>query len=221
MAWDSVWDGVFRENEWGKYPDENLIRFVAGKYYAVPDRKKIRFVEVGCGPGANLWYLAREGFDAHGIDGSSEAINIAKRRLTAEHLNVELNVGDVMTLPYPDNYFNCVVDIECLYANSKNDTIKILQEIYRVMKIGGYLFSKSITDKMYLGKEQKEVGRMEFNNISDGPVAGKGFARLMSYDDIHDLYGQLFTIETVDLHEHTRNNQTILNSEWVIVGSKK
>ena len=34
MAWDSVWDGVFRENEWGKYPDENLIRFVAGKYYA-------------------------------------------------------------------------------------------------------------------------------------------------------------------------------------------
>ena len=89
------------------------------------------------------------------------------------------------------------------------------------MKIGGYLFSKSITDKMYLGKEQKEVGRMEFNNISDGPVAGKGFARLMNRDDIHDLYGQLFTIETVDLHEHTRNNQTILNSEWVIVGSKK
>ena len=89
------------------------------------------------------------------------------------------------------------------------------------MKTGGYLFSKSITNKMYLGKERDEVAQMEFNNISDGPVEGKGFARSMSQKDIHHLYGQYFTIESIDLHEYTRNNQSLLCSEWLISCSKR
>ena len=221
MVWNSVWDDVFRKNEWGKYPDESLIRFVAGKYYGSPNRKNIKILEVGCGPGANLWYLSREGFNAYGIDGSTEAISIARKRFSEEHLMVELQVCDIMKLQYPDDYFDCVVDIECLYANSFANTELILQEICRTMKPGGFLFSKSITDKMYLGKQRDEVGQLEFNNISDGPAAGKGFARSMSQQRIHQLYGQFFTVEQIDLHEYTRNNQTLLNSEWVIVCSKR
>ena len=152
---------------------------------------------------------------------SNEAINIAKKRFRDEHLKAELTVCDIIKLSYPDNYFNCVVDVECLYANSYANTELILQEIHRIMKIGGYFFSKSISDKMYLGKDREETGRMEFNNISDGPVAGKGLARIMSQDDIIKLYGQLFTIESIDLHEYTRNNQTLFSSEWVIICSKK
>ena len=118
MVWDMVWDDVFCKSEWGKYPNESLIRFVAGKYYGSPNRKNIKILEVGCGPGANLWYLSREGFNAYGVDGSQKAISIARKRFSDEHLMVELQVCDIMKLPYPDNYFDCVVDIECLYANS-------------------------------------------------------------------------------------------------------
>ena len=118
MAWDSVWDKVFSGCEWGKYPNENLIRFIAGKYHTSLNRKNFKILEVGCGTGANLWYLSREGFNAHGVDGSQEAINIARKRFCDENLTVELKVCDIMELPYPDNYFDCVVDIECLYANS-------------------------------------------------------------------------------------------------------
>ena len=221
MVWDSVWDEVFSGSEWGKYPDENLIRFVAGKYYASTNRKNIKILEVGCGPGANLWYLSREGFNAYGVDGSQEAISIARKRFRDENLTGELKVCDIIKLPYPDDYFDSVVDIECLYANSFANTELILQEICRTMKPGGSLFSKSITDKMYLGKQRDEVGQLEFNNISDGPVAGKGFARSMSQQCIHQLYGQFFTVESIDLHEYTRNNQTLLNSAWVIVCSKR
>ena len=31
MVWNSVWDEVFSGSDWGKNPDENLTRFVAGK----------------------------------------------------------------------------------------------------------------------------------------------------------------------------------------------
>lgn len=220
MAWDNIWDNVFRGGEWGKYPDENLIRFIAKTYYSSPNRKNVNMLEVGCGPGANLLYLTREGFNTHGVDGSREAIKIAKERFSSEQLEVQLKVCDIASLPYPDNYFDCVVDIECLYANSFSNTKIILEEIYRTIKIGGLLFSKSITDKMYLGENRKKVGRMEFTNVSDGPVAGKGFARTMTKDEIIKLYGKLFSIESIDLHEYTRNNQTMLNSEWVIICSK-
>ena len=68
--WDKGWDKIFSTQEWGKYPGEELIRFIARNFYAAPNRKDIRILEVGCGTGANLWFLAKEGFNAFGIDGS-------------------------------------------------------------------------------------------------------------------------------------------------------
>jgi len=32
MVWDKIWDKVFTEHEWGRYPAENLIRFIANNY---------------------------------------------------------------------------------------------------------------------------------------------------------------------------------------------
>ena len=54
--WDKGWDKLFSNNEWGKYPGEELIRFIARNYYGVSDRSKVNILEVGCGVGANLWY---------------------------------------------------------------------------------------------------------------------------------------------------------------------
>ena len=60
MSWDATWEEVFRQQEWGKYPGEDLIRFVARNFYNVEKRSDIKILEVGCGPGANLWFIARE-----------------------------------------------------------------------------------------------------------------------------------------------------------------
>ncbi len=73
-SWDPVWEDIYASREWGKYPPEELIRFIARTFYAVPDRKAIRILDLGCGSGAATWYVAREGFSAFGIDGSPSAI---------------------------------------------------------------------------------------------------------------------------------------------------
>ena len=53
-GWDPVWEEIFRSSEWGKYPPERVIRFVARNFYRVLDRKKVRLFKVGCGHGANV-----------------------------------------------------------------------------------------------------------------------------------------------------------------------
>ena len=78
----NIWNNIFiNRDSCGYYPPEELIRFIAKKYYHVTDRKNIKILEVGCGPGGGpSWYIAREGFSYFGIDGSVIAIEKAKKR---------------------------------------------------------------------------------------------------------------------------------------------
>lgn len=96
-SWDSTWETVFQNQEWGKYPGENLIQFVARNFYKL-DRTKINLLEVGCGPGANIWFMAREGFNVSGIDGSETAIMKAEERLQKDALEAQLVVGDIISV---------------------------------------------------------------------------------------------------------------------------
>jgi hypothetical protein len=50
--WDPGWDNIFSKKKWGKYPPEELVRFVGRNYFSVPDRSSISFLEIGCGGGA-------------------------------------------------------------------------------------------------------------------------------------------------------------------------
>ena len=69
------WNEVYGSRGWGKYPPEELVRFAARTFPEAELRRRLRALEVGCGPGPNLWYLAREGFTIAGIDGSANAIH--------------------------------------------------------------------------------------------------------------------------------------------------
>ena len=99
---DPAWEQIFRSRQWGKYPPEHLVRFVAGNFYGAPNRGAVHLLEIGCGPGANVWFMAREGFTVSAIDGSPTAISLAGERLASEGLTADLRVGDFFSLPWPD-----------------------------------------------------------------------------------------------------------------------
>jgi ubiquinone/menaquinone biosynthesis C-methylase UbiE len=219
-SWDPTWERVFQEQEWGKYPPESLIRFIARNYYN-RDRKNVRILEIGCGPGANIWYLAREGFNAYGIDRSRTAIKQAQQRLADERLTAHFKVGDILKLPYPDDYFDVVIDIACLYANPKDAARRMLREVRRVLRPSGQLFSQTFSERMYTGKNRKTVGELEYEDISDGPFAGNGFVRLTDQKTIDELYGTIFTILSVDINDRTEQNGAMRMSEYLIVCRKE
>ncbi len=217
-SWNPLWDKVFSGQEWGRYPSDNLIQFVARNFYK-KERQRVKILEVGCGTGANMWYIAREGFKAFGIDGSQVAVQIARERLQKDRLKAELIVGDIINLPYADNQFDAVVDNECIYANNTDNSKKIIAEIYRVLKPGGLFYSKTFSDKMYLGKHNIRHSEMEYSEISDGPLAGMGFSRLSSKETIKDVYSK-FKFISLDCLEYSSHNRSFVVSEWVVIGQK-
>ena len=53
-SFDNEWEKIHSTQEWGQYPSESVIRFVARNYYRVPDRKQLKFLDFGCGGGVPI-----------------------------------------------------------------------------------------------------------------------------------------------------------------------
>ncbi len=98
---DPVWESISQRRSWGKYPAEALIRVVARDAFAVPDRGVLKALELGCGPGANLWFLANEGIAFDVIDGSATAVARGRERLNRDipRWKGNISVGDVASFP--------------------------------------------------------------------------------------------------------------------------
>ena len=76
------YNNVWRDQRMASLYFGELVERVAGaikKYYTPDKNKKIRILEVGCGPGHVSLELSRNGFNVTGIDLSSACIEIARK----------------------------------------------------------------------------------------------------------------------------------------------
>jgi len=218
-GWDPVWDEIFRSKEWGKYPPEHVIRFVAGNFYRVPNRNEVRLLEIGCGPGTNVWFMAREGFTVSGIDGSATAIKQANERLLREGLTADLYVGDYSSLPWSDSSFDGVVENVSLYCNRWGAIKRALSEVRRVLKPGAPFLSSSFTDRTWgygLGTRVEPEG---FIDITEGPLAGAGFCLFFNHARIHELFRE-FADVAVERLSRTMEGEQRLVEQFVITCRK-
>ena len=78
-----------------------------------------------------------------------------------------------------------------------------------------------MSDKIYIGKHNTKLDEKSYTDISDGPIAGKGFARLMDQDDIKKVYGSRFEIISIDKLEYTNGYMEQTISEYIIICKKK
>ncbi|WP_219845874.1 class I SAM-dependent methyltransferase [Maribrevibacterium harenarium] len=221
MAWDSNWETVFASRPWGKYPGEDLIRFVARRFFSVEDRSAIKILEVGSGTGANLWFIAREGFQAYGIEGSASGVKITTQRLNAEVPDWQGNIqqGDILSLPFADNVFDAVIDVEAVSCNSFVDSQRIYQEMVRVLKPNGHFYSRCFTAGSDGDGTGKPLGRGYFLADS-GPMAGIGPVRYTSQEDLAELLPtQLIDLE-IDQMVLRGNLTATPVKEWMISGVK-
>jgi SAM-dependent methyltransferase len=218
-SWDPAWEQVFRAQEWGKYPPEHVIRFVARTFYQAPDRRAVRLLDLGSGSGACTWFMAREGFSVSAIDGSATAIARLQSRLGAEGLAVDARVGDFVTLPWPDDSFDGVVDNVALCCNSFAACRMAAAEVYRVLKPAGAFYSANLSDRSWGYGRGRPVEPGGFTDITEGPVAGKGFVLFMGRAQLDEVYSR-FEDVNVERVSWTLGGMDHLVEFWVVTSRK-
>ena len=219
MSWDSTWEQVFQTHDWGRYPPEELIRFVARNFFSVPDRKQVKILEIGCGPGPNVWFMAREGFDVYGIDGSPTAIDKAMSRLQQEGLTAHLRVGDIISLGdfYPASTFDAVVDVACLQHNDRQAVQTILDQVVAVLKPHGKVFSMVVAEGSYGNGLGTEVEPGTFVDIREGPSRGSGLTHYFTLEEVQRLFGR-FSEVRIEYSRRSLNNRQHEHNQWIVEG---
>jgi len=141
------------------------------------ERAKTRILEVGCGSGANLWMIAREGFTAAGIDLSSAAIELCAEMLRRYQVSAELQVGSMLKLPWPDGHFAAIADVFSSYCLATEDFLHFLAEAYRVLEPRGRLFVYTSSKASDAWKNPGPSKRIDANTLdgirrTDSPFSG-------------------------------------------------
>jgi ubiquinone/menaquinone biosynthesis C-methylase UbiE len=138
--WDEIWTA--RAGQFRRWPNEELIRFLSRIDKGV-------VLEVGCGNGANLWAIADEGFEAHGIDISPVALQLCEVYCRIRRQRVQLEAASATALPYPDATFDAVVDVVALQHLTQVGYNRAFAEVARVLKPSGWWFSTHIIEGAY------------------------------------------------------------------------
>jgi SAM-dependent methyltransferase len=214
-TWDPIWEDIFLSKSWGKYPPEHVIRFIARTFSAVEDRSKVRLLEIGCGPGANVWFMAREGFSICGIDGSATAIQRANQRLAGEGLQADLRVGDFAELPWPDASFDGVIENVSLYCNPMAGITRALKEVHRVLRPRAQFLSSFFSERTWGYGQGEMVERDGFINLREGPLAQAGFCLFLNRERVPEVFCDFAEI-AVERISWTLNREKHLVEQFVI-----
>lgn len=94
-----------------------------------------KLLEIGCSMGTDLLQMARRGFSVTGVDLTEAGIDLARQRFALYELSADLEVGDAENLRFEDKSFDVVYSFGVIHHTP--DTEKAVQEIHRVLKIGG------------------------------------------------------------------------------------
>ncbi|TSC53450.1 MAG: transcriptional regulator, MerR family [Parcubacteria group bacterium LiPW_39] len=100
-----------------------------------------KVLDLGCGSGRHVVYLAKKGFEIYGFDIAEEGIHLAKSWLRKEGLKANFSVGSIYErMPFKDNFFDAVISTHSIHHGRIKDVRKAIREVYRVLKQGGFIF---------------------------------------------------------------------------------
>lgn len=111
--------------------------------FTLGDVKNKRILELGCGEGIYLEIIARMGGDIFGQDISQEYIDEGLKSLRDKNFNPVMKAGNAAKILFEDNYFDGVITADFFEHISYEEKIKIVSEVYRVLKPGGVFVIKT------------------------------------------------------------------------------
>ena len=221
-SFDETWQKIYQDGlQLNKYPWSDVVSFVFRNRPRLP-QDQVSVLEVGCGSGPNLQFLAAEGFRTFGIDASPAAVEVARQRLQAKNLSAEVSVGDFTRLPFAENSMDLVIDRAAITHADSTSIARTVAEIGRVLKPGGKFLFTPFGDS-HSGFSRGELGADGTSSaITDTHLAGFQVTFFNAKEITALFAGSSWTLlscvrrEEVDLLDSSGTF-----ASWVVVAQKK
>ena len=238
MAQEKVWDREYKKSTFltkENKPQSDVVRFVKWLKENSPElcegfitNKAIvtTVLDLGCGTGRNSYYFAELGADVTGIEISKTALDIAKANLNIDGNQIyaiayiKQSIGE--KLPFEDESFDILLDVTSSNSLSESERDIYLFETNRVLKHGGYFFTKALCKegdenaKTLLKKSPgkgKDTYIMPDTNIEE---------RVWSKNDFVKTYEKYFKIISLDKKtSYTRMNDRVYKRNFWIAYLQK
>ncbi|UCE43960.1 MAG: methyltransferase domain-containing protein [Candidatus Bathyarchaeota archaeon] len=132
------WDQILLNKDYHlEYPDEMVVSLAS----ILEERRAERVLDLGCGAGRHLLYLAENGFEAYGADISKTGLTLTRKRLESMRLEAEIKRCDMKSMPYINSCFDAVICVRTIYHQRLKDIQLTISEIHRVLRRRGLLLA--------------------------------------------------------------------------------
>lgn len=195
----TAWEEAYTRGEFlnqKSHPEMNRITELFKK------RNLRRILDLGCGTGRHVIYLANRGFDVYGLDIAPTGLANTIHTLNKRGLTAHITLHDMITLPYDSQYFDAVISVQVIHHNKLKEIKKTVHEITRVLAPNGLIWITVPVSKHFT--RFKEIESNTFVPL-DGLESGLPH-HYFKQDEFADLF-HCFSI--LDIHVDHLNHYSI------------
>ena len=121
-------------------------------------------LDVGCGTGENVLYLAARGHEAWGIDFVPVAIERAKAKAAERGINAHFIVGNALELGKLGRQFDTVIDCGLFHTFTDEERPIFVRSLAEVLRAGGSLYLLCFSDEQPGTEGPRRISQQEIRD---------------------------------------------------------
>lgn len=161
QVWEESFEEQIARQAYNTAPVEALIR-TASYYlrarYKTEEYSKLHFLEMGCGAGPNLVWLAQKNIRVSGVDIAQNALALCRRNLERNQLSDKIGAlieGSVTDVLMEDASIDGILE-SCVFQHlTKADRAKAFAEVRRLLRPGGVFVGHMLGDAHTVFQQKK------------------------------------------------------------------
>lgn len=206
------WDRILPERVYSpEEPDQTVVDFTG----LLRRRRKNLTLDLACGAGRHVVYLAQQGLAAAGADLSRMGLKMTRKKLVELGLTAALVRLAMNNLPFVDSSFDAVTCTRAIYHQRVQGIQQTLTEIHRVLKKDGAVLVDFLSKRTH--SYAKGV-KIEAETFAETEGHERGI--LHHYTDREELQSLFKDFRIIDIDLRETGDEGYLRSRFTVQAAK-